>query len=162
MEDKVIDVYSKGEYPSNVLSNFYPNEFVIDGIKCASMEGFLQSLKYKNSKKQLKICAKVGLQARNKGHKKFWWKITGNIYWKKNKIKRCSSDFFNLVFRAYQEMFNQNKIFKEALLSCNGYELKHSIGIDNPSKTILTEKEFIIILDNLRYQKNDIYQYKTK
>ena len=36
----IIDVYSKGEYPADALSNFYPHAFVIDGIQCASMEGF--------------------------------------------------------------------------------------------------------------------------
>ena len=52
MEQKTIDIHSKGDYPANVLSNFYPNEFELDGVRCASMEGFLQSLKFKNPKKQ--------------------------------------------------------------------------------------------------------------
>ncbi len=41
--EKVIDIYSKGEYPVNVLSNFYPNEFEIDGIKCAGASGTRQT-----------------------------------------------------------------------------------------------------------------------
>lgn len=35
-------------YPVSSLSNFAPNPFVIDGVKCSSMKGFLQSLKYNN------------------------------------------------------------------------------------------------------------------
>lgn len=159
MEDRIIDVYSKGEYPANVLSNFYPNEFIIDGVTCASMEGFLQSLKYKNIKKQRKMCLKVGLDAKTKGHKKFMWRLTGNIYWNSIKIKRCSNDFFNLITKAYEAMFKQNSTFKEALLATKEYKLIHSIGHNNPHKTILTEQEFIIILDNLRYQTNNTYQY---
>jgi hypothetical protein len=37
----VIDIISDGAYPANVLSNFYPNAFVLDGVRIASMEGFL-------------------------------------------------------------------------------------------------------------------------
>jgi predicted NAD-dependent protein-ADP-ribosyltransferase YbiA (DUF1768 family) len=55
-----MDIYSKGEYPANVLSNFYPNGFELDGIKCRSMESFLQSLKYKNTCRQLEICELPG------------------------------------------------------------------------------------------------------
>ena len=33
---------------SAALSNFTPHPFVIDGIECASIEGFLQSLKFKD------------------------------------------------------------------------------------------------------------------
>lgn len=40
-----IDIHSKGKWPSNVLSNFYPHRFKFDGVWCRSMEGFLQSLK---------------------------------------------------------------------------------------------------------------------
>ena len=43
-----IDIWSGGTYPANVLSNFYPNAFVFDGVECSSMEGLLQSLKTKN------------------------------------------------------------------------------------------------------------------
>ena len=45
---KAVDIWSTKPYPANVLSNLHPNAFEIDGIKCASMEGFLQSLKKKD------------------------------------------------------------------------------------------------------------------
>jgi len=41
----MIDISSKCEYPANVLSNFYPNEFEIDGVKCRSMESFCEVAK---------------------------------------------------------------------------------------------------------------------
>lgn len=61
---RVIDIYSKGEYPSNVLSNFYKNSFIIDCITCASMEGFLQSLKVKSPDRQKQICLLSGIEAK--------------------------------------------------------------------------------------------------
>ena len=39
-----MDIGSKNDYPSCALSNFAAHEFYIDGVRCASMEGFLQSL----------------------------------------------------------------------------------------------------------------------
>lgn len=42
---KAIDIWSKSQYPANVLSNLYDNSFCYDSVECGSMEGFLQSLK---------------------------------------------------------------------------------------------------------------------
>ena len=39
-----MDIGSDTGYPSATLSNFAPHTFIIDGVECASMEGFL----YKN------------------------------------------------------------------------------------------------------------------
>ena len=64
--NKTIDIYSKGDYPADVLSNFYPNEFVIDGVRCGGMEGFLQSLKFKSRKKQDAVAALSGKDAKER------------------------------------------------------------------------------------------------
>ena len=63
---KIIDIYSKGDYPANVLSNFYPNEFVIDGVRCGGMEGFLQSLKFRRKGRQEAVAALSGKEAKEK------------------------------------------------------------------------------------------------
>ena len=149
MKHKVIDIYSKGEYPANILSNFYPNKFVFEGVECASMEGFLQSLKVKDIKKQEHICSLVGIDAKKKCKHRFLWKITGNVYWKAEKYKRDSSEFRDLIKRAYDAMYKENEVFREALLATKGNEMKHSIGKHNPRKTILTEEEFINCLKEL-------------
>ena len=146
---ETIDIYSKGDYPSNVLSNFYPNEFTFDGVKCGSMEGFLQSLKYKNAKKQQKICLLSGKEAKKKGKYKFLWKLTGNIYWQGKKIKRTSSEYKNLIKNAY-EALSQNQEFLNAIKATKYKTLIHSIGSHDERKTILTEKEFIDCLNYIR------------
>lgn len=43
-------------YPASSLSNFAPHPFVIDGVECASMEGFLQSLKFASPDIQVEVC----------------------------------------------------------------------------------------------------------
>lgn len=144
-----IDIYSKGEYPADVLSNFSPNSFVFDGVHCSSMEGFLQSLKYRNAKKQLKICALTGITAKNAGTRKFWWKLTGNLYWKGKRYKRESKQFDDLRLQAYRAL-GENAHFRKALSDSENAILKHSIGAHDKRKTILTEEEFIGYLEYLR------------
>lgn len=43
-----MDISSGSSYPASSLSNFAPHPFIIDDIECSSMEGFLQSLKFKD------------------------------------------------------------------------------------------------------------------
>ncbi|MCL2861386.1 MAG: hypothetical protein FWE22_03145 [Firmicutes bacterium] len=144
----MIDIYSKGEYPSNVLSNFYPNAFDIDGVKCCSMESFLQSLKYKNIRRQIEVCAIDAKSAkRNAGAKKWFKKQV--LWWKGKKYKRNSEEYQNLLKRAYDELLKAPDFFK-ALKDSGNNILTHSIGNQNPKKTILTEKEFCDFLTKLR------------
>ena len=60
-----IDIHSEAEYPSYALSNFAEYEFYIYNVKCLSMEGFLQSLKFKSIKKQQQVCLLTGKEAKN-------------------------------------------------------------------------------------------------
>ena len=55
-----MNIGSGNKYPSNALSNFAPHPFMIDGVECNSMEGFLQGLKFKNPDMQAEVCKLVG------------------------------------------------------------------------------------------------------
>lgn len=147
-----IDIRSSGAYPANVLSNFYPNEFVFDGVKCASMEGLLQSLKTKNIKLQQKVCSCSGRSAKFFFRHKFQnlrWKLTGQLYWKGRLINRYSDEYQYFLASAYEAM-TKNKIFVDALINTNGAMLTHQLGRKDPRKTILTEYEFIFHLQRCR------------
>lgn len=56
---------SKG--PAARLSNFTKRHFVFDGVQCASLEGALQSLKFREPGKQREICALVEIKAKKVG-----------------------------------------------------------------------------------------------
>lgn len=79
-----IDVWSKSPYPANVLSNLYPHAFEIDGVRCASMEGFLQALKYKDDETQKEICALSGKEAKERSISD--WQETQTVYWKGSQL----------------------------------------------------------------------------
>jgi predicted NAD-dependent protein-ADP-ribosyltransferase YbiA (DUF1768 family) len=143
-----MDIGSGKSYPSNVLSNFAPHPFEIDGVKCNSMEGFLQSLKFKDVNMQEHICTLVGLKAKFAGKKKNWY-VTQTLWWRGKEIDRHSQEYQDLLNRAYAELF-KNSGFKNALMITGNSALTHSIGKTDAHRTILTTKEFCGILLKLR------------
>lgn len=132
----MIDIYSKGDFPSNVLSNFASNDFIIDGVECASMEGFLQSLKFHGKNKQRKICHLTGKEAKNAAGKlhNLRWKITQTLYWNGRKYKRESQEYLQLITRAYDAIY-QNEKFRKALVTTGNKKLCHSIYLDRDFDT---------------------------
>lgn len=135
-----MDIGSGSGYPSSSLSNFSPHPFVIDGVECASMEGFLQSLKYSNPEMQIHVCTLVGKKAKFKGKKKAWYR-TQTLYWKGESIDRHSTEYQDLLDRAFK-CISLNTKFKNALLATGSANLTHSMGKKDPSRTILTRNEF--------------------
>jgi len=143
-----MDIRSGCGYPASVLSNFTPHPFEIDGVKCNSMEGFLQSMKFKDINMQEYVCTLVGKTAKYKGKPKKWW-LTQTLWWRGKEIDRHSQEYQNLLDRAYLEL-SKNEGFKKALLATKDAVLTHSIGKNDASHTILTEKEFCNRLMKLR------------
>ena len=145
-----MDIGSGSGYPAAALSNFSPHPFVLDGVACASMEGFLQSLKFSNPDMQVHVCSLVGLKAKYKGKGKRWW-LGQTLYWRGVEYKRDSDEYQALLDRAYDAM-SQNDGFKRALLATGNSTLTHSLGKSNISQTVLTESEFMRRLYRLRAQ----------
>ena len=143
-----MDIGSNLKYPSCSLSNFAPHPFVIDGVECASMEGFLQSLKFKNPEMQKSVCQLVGIKAKMKGKHKTWWK-TQTLYWQGVEYKRDSEEYQELLDRAYAELA-KNEGFANALLATGNARLTHSIGKTDIRHTVLTQREFCSRLTKIR------------
>ena len=135
-----MDIGSGSGWPSAALSNFAPHPFVIDGVECASMEGFLQSLKFKDSAMQVEVCKLVGKAAKFKGKKKKWWR-TQTLYWQGIEYKRDSKEYQELLSRAFAEL-GKNTSFQKALLATGTATLTHEIGKTKISETVLTRQEF--------------------
>ena len=152
MNKNFVDIYSKAEYPACALSNFAEHEFYIDNVKCSSMEGFLQSLKFKSGKKQKQVCLLSGKEAKNSTRLTFAqlkWRTTHNLYWQGKRINRFSDEYQILLDRAYKEL-SKNIGFQKALKDSLSYTLTHSIGKVDTRKTVLTEYEFVSRLNRIR------------
>jgi len=144
-----MNIGSGNGYPSASLSNFSPHPFIFDGVKCNSVEGVLQSLKFESIDMQKYICTLVGIGAKRAGGKKKWWRKQ-ELYWNGNIYKRDSIEYQNLLNRVYNEVFKQNEGFKNALLASKNSVLQHTIGKSDMSKTVLTIREFCSRLTYLR------------
>lgn len=143
-----MDIGSGSGFPSATLSNFAPHPFVIDGVECNSMEGFLQSLKFSNPEMQKEVCKLVGKAAKFKGKKKKWWR-TQTLYWQGVEIPRDSQEYQDLLDRAFDALA-QNSGFRAALLATGNSVLTHSIGKTKITETVLTRQEFCSRLTKIR------------
>ena len=155
----IMDIGSGNGYPGAVLSNFAPHPFTIDGVECASMEGFLQSLKFESVDMQRYVCTLVGKAAKKKGRNKNW-KQKQELYWNGRTYKRDSDEYQNLLNRAYNKLYSNDGFYK-ALKATNGATLEHSIGKNKISETVLTRQEFCSRLTYLR-DRGKLPEYKEK
>ena len=144
-----MDIRSGKDYPASALSNFAPHKFTFRGVECGSMEGLLQSLKFKNPEMQKEICKLVGRQAKAKGANKNW-KTDQTLWWDGNPIKRNSKDYQDLLDEAFESMYRDSESFRKALIISGDAVLTHSIGKSKENDTVLTVREFCGRLMRLR------------
>ena len=151
-----MDIGSNGKYPGCALSNFAAHEFTIDGVRCASMEGFLQSLTHSNPEVQKEICALVGIAAKRRGGTH--WKRHQKLYWQGKAYLRTSKEYQELLDRAYDALF-ENEGFKAALRAAGDATFTHSVGKHKQGETCLTIQEFCSRLNKLRARLHSLAKF---
>lgn len=98
--------------PAKELSNFTAREFAVDGVPCASMEGFLQALKEPDPVIQREMCLLVGFAAKKRGRKlDLTWKARQTLWWQGQEFGRRSEEFQGLLDRAFEALFNHERRF---------------------------------------------------
>lgn len=145
---KTTDVCAKGRHPEDILSNFCNNDFCHDGVQCACMAAFLQSLKYKDEELQRGICFTFGDYVSR--YSTSDWQKDQTVWWKGQPMNRQSPEYLDFVREAYQSMFLWCGRFRYALMKTEGRQLVYNSGKEDPYKTILTDQEFCKILTDLR------------
>lgn len=141
-----LNIHSKGEYPSNVLSNFYSHHFTFEGCTFECMEGFLQSLKFQSENEKAHFSKMDGKSAKLAGADKKYM----SLYWQGRTYDRTSKEYADLLFKAYEAMCLQNTMFQDALKASYPRILMHTIGKWRRGHTVLTWWEFTCILTKLR------------
>ena len=144
-----MDIRSGAKYPAGALSNFSPHPFILDAVEIASIEGFLQSTKFKSPEMQVEVCKLVGKAAKMRGKDKKWFR-TQTLYWRGEEIKRDSDEYQDLLDKVYNACYEQNAGFRKALAASIGGTLTHSMGKRNENETVLTTQEFCSRLMILR------------
>jgi len=163
----VVDIHSKSPYPGNVLSNFRRCSFMLDGIKCASIEGVIQSLKViipspkenlslwkERMDLQKKVCSYANNRAKRQGNFLNFFNKERKLSWRGQPIDRWSDEYQNFLKRIFDARYNADAEYRKALYDTRNCRLTHSIGKHDKAKTNLTEEEFIGLLLYLRKKYN--------
>jgi len=151
MAVNMLDVGSKSSYPAGDLSNFTSFKFILDDVECASMEGFLQALKFDKEHIQVEVCKLTGIKAKQRGKERNNnWKLKLGLWWKGEFFPRKSVEYQRLLDRAYIELAKANEKYRQALLDTKDLILTHHIGRSSEMETVLTQNEFCSRLMKLR------------
>lgn len=153
MNEVYMDIGSKNKGAAGRLSNFTPRPFIFKGVQCNSMEGLLQSFKFKSPDMQVHCCTLTGFAAKSYGSNKPWQR-TQTLWWQGHPIARDSEEYQKLLDDAYDALFTNEKA-KKTLLSTGTANLTHSIGRIKSNETILTRQEFCSRLMRVRKELNE-------
>jgi predicted NAD-dependent protein-ADP-ribosyltransferase YbiA (DUF1768 family) len=147
----VVNIGAGNGYPAGALSNFTPRNFVFRGVECNSLEGALQALKFDKPHIAAEVCKLAGLQAKRRGQKRNKaWKSKQTLWWAGEEFRRDSREYQTLIRELYDAVADQCESFRRALLATNDAVLKHSIGSNKITETVLTEREFVMNLTRVR------------
>lgn len=146
---EVLDIRSGAPDPAGRLSNFADHPFALDGVQCAGMEGFLQSLKFPDPAEQARICALAGAAANAAGQRQEW-RHSQTLYWRGRSLAREDAAYQELLDRAFAALAAANEAFRAALLATGDAVLTHEVGKTDPRDTVLTRTEMLSRLEDLR------------
>ena len=130
------------------LSNFCLSPFVLDGVLIASVEGFIQGIKFPPSDPVRALAftaygfAAKELSARAKGQS-IWWGDETHDY--------ASWGHLALIERAIRARIAQNSGLQAALLSTVTATIVHKTGVPESSKTSLKTADFCRIMTSIRH-----------
>ena len=144
----VLNIGSKSDdWRACRLSNFSADPFVLDDEKFASVEGFIQGIKFPEGHP----IRQQAFQSVGKWAKRFGKEAERKlVWWKGQAISYGSTEHFQLIERAIRAKFAQNKDAMTALLATEGMTLTHDLGKPDPPNTSLPAEVFCDILTRIR------------
>ena len=149
----VLNIDSKSDdWRARRLSNFSADPFVLDGEKMASVEGFIQGMKFpEGHPTRQQAFHSVGMEAKRLGEKA----ERRLVWWKGRAVPYGSSEHHELIEEAIRAKFEQNRAAMEALLATEGMTLTHNLGHPDPPNTSLPATVLCDILTRIREETLD-------
>ena len=157
----ILDIsYQNSE--SSILSNLFPHKFTLKEwpeLHFESMEAFLRVLCCENDRNLIReIHTLYGTDAVRVKTALPDWTIKQQLNWKGQIIDRESEEYKKLLEDAFDSLFDCSPLFRIALgrtFFVDGDDLKrkkliHTMGKNNPKETLLTQSEFISLLNRER------------
>lgn len=144
------------EGTGKVLSNLFAHSFTFRGMRFGSIEGFLQSLKFRDPETAAEVAKLAGMIAWRTGQGGNGWQDSQTLWFQGEPYKRSSPEYRDLIQDAYDACFEQNVDFVVALIESGDCMLIHSIGNHDQMRTTLTQTEYICNLYRLRARAQQI------
>lgn len=123
-----INITSRSPAPLDLLSNFAPTPFEMDGIRYASVESFWQGLKFATRRERLEIAELNGPAARKAGEKVGYGTT---LTYGGEEIVVGTWAHWQLMERATTAKMEQNEAAREVLLSTAPRPLTHRTRRDS-------------------------------
>ena len=132
---------------SRLLSNFSNTPLFLQGEYFASMEGFIQGIKYPHgTQERWRTFMLVGKRA------KLMSPVSSQpfVWWKETQLQYGGHAHRNLIKRALHKKFMQNKDCCDVLISTGALILTHNTGTPESPHTSLPSHVFCDFLTQLR------------
>lgn len=146
------NVHSKSrDERARLLSNFANRPFRIGGDMFASVEGFIQGIKFPQKLMEVDDL-RYRAFASTGNYAKSWAKLTlyRYVWWNGGELEYGSDAHHQLIESAIRAKFEQNPDCMEALLSTSEFALTHDTGGPESPDTSLPAKLFCEILTKIR------------
>ena len=130
------------------LSNFGLSPFILDGVLFASIEGFIQGIKFpEDDPRRAQAFQSSGIEAKQFSD----LADRSGAYWAAVRIPYGSPEHHQLIKRAIRARIKQSAGLRQVLIATDGYTLIHDTGHgpDSPT-TSLPATVFCKILTELR------------
>ena len=149
MTGKTINIaFTSDDWRGVALSNFSLSPFRLDGVALASVEGFIQGIKFPPAHPaRVRAFESWAWEAKQcgQGADKRW------AYWGETRIEFGSPDHHRLVERALRARFAQNEGLRGVLRATRGFDIVHRTGEGpEPGRTSLPAVLFCRILTDIR------------
>jgi len=139
---------------AKALSNLAPHPFIFDGVPCASIEGILQALKFRDFAWQQEVCRRSGVAAWRTREEPNApdWKKRQTLWWNNEEYGRHSDAYQDLLTNIFVTATKSPGLTK-ALFDSGSIPLVHrhrGFGVHDTHETVLTEAEFVNRLMSIR------------
>lgn len=131
------------------LSPVHNYTFMVEGIRCRSIESFVKSLAYQDAKKQQEVCKMAGKEAARIHPTD--WQSNQQLYWKGKPFNRDSFHYQRLLSKAYDGLI-KHKGFRKALMDTNNARLMYDHLGSFKEHELMTEMEMLNELYRLRQE----------
>lgn len=139
------------DWRAQLLSNFAETPFVLGGIRFASVEGFVQAIKFKpGDPRREQTFAMVGMAAKRMSRKAEKDYGRRSVWWGMETIAYGSWRHRQLIAEAITAKVLQNPDVAEALIATEGLELEHDLGHPESATTSLPAEVFVKVLTEIR------------